>query len=92
MSEITVEEKGKDFQVTVQEGSSTTTHVVTVSDQYHEKLTQGKISKAACVKASFQFLLEHEPKEAILNRFDLPLIATYFPQFENNFSNYVITD
>ena len=31
---------------------------------------------------SFEFLLEREPKESILRRFDLPLIGHYFPEYE----------
>ena len=32
---------------------------------------------------AFEFLLENEPKESILGRFDLPLIGRYFPNFES---------
>jgi hypothetical protein len=28
-----------------------------------------------------EFLLEHEPKEAILSRFELPVIEHYFPDY-----------
>jgi hypothetical protein len=34
------------------------------------------------VRRSFTFLLDREPKEFILGRFDLPLIGRYFPEFE----------
>jgi hypothetical protein len=33
------------------------------------------------LEASFRFLLEREPKEAILTRFDLPVIERYFPDY-----------
>ena len=29
-----------------------------------------------------RFLLEREPKESILSRFDLPIISRYFPEYE----------
>jgi hypothetical protein len=34
------------------------------------------------VRRSFAFLLEREPKSAILRSFDLPVIARYFPDYE----------
>jgi hypothetical protein len=34
------------------------------------------------VRRSFEFLLDNEPKESILARFDLAVIGRYFPQFE----------
>jgi hypothetical protein len=34
------------------------------------------------VEASFRFLLEREPREAILRRFDLPVIGRYFPEYD----------
>lgn len=69
------------FEVTVQ-GSSTTTHLVTVPTSYAEKLTGGKLSVNRLVVLSFEFLLEREPNSSILRRFDLPVIANYFPEYE----------
>jgi len=89
MPEIEVKEIGEAYQVTVREGSSQTTHRVRVPDSLYQKLTQGKISKAECVKASFQFLLERESKESILSQFDLPVISRYFPEFEGEFKKYL---
>ena len=34
------------------------------------------------MRCAFEFLLEREPKEFILSRFDLPVIGRYFPEFE----------
>jgi hypothetical protein len=33
------------------------------------------------VEASFEFMLEREPRESILREFDLPLIGRYFPEY-----------
>lgn len=33
------------------------------------------------VMASFEFLLEHEPREAIMRSFDLAVIGRYFPTY-----------
>ncbi len=70
------------FRVRVIEGKSETSHTVTLKAADHERITGGKVGPAELVKMSFEFLLENEPKESILARFDLPLIARYFPNFE----------
>jgi len=77
------------FQVTVRDGSSQSTHRVSVPEALYNKLTGGKISKEECVKAAFRFLLEREPKESILSQFDLPVISRYFPDFEKKFKVYL---
>lgn len=69
------------FEVTVEAGS-TTTHVVSVSADYAARLTGDKVGPAELVRHSFEFLLEREPNNSILRRFDLPVIARYFPEYE----------
>ena len=59
-----------------------TTHEVTVSTADLEHLAPGAAHPTDLVRRSFAFLLEREPKESILRRFDLPLIGTYFPEYE----------
>ena len=74
-------DEGK-FRVTVQEGTSRTSHLVSLEDYYRNKLTDGKVGAEDLVRRSFEFLLEREPKESILRQFDLPLIGHYFPEYE----------
>lgn len=69
------------FTVTVREGGSSTSHEVTVPDRYLEQLGLRDADETALVHASFAFLLEREPKESILARFDLPVIERYFPEY-----------
>ena len=69
------------FTVTVRAGT-TTKHTVTVSPEYHKKLTAGRVAVDDLVAKSFEFLLEREPNTSILARFDLPLIGRYFPEYE----------
>ena len=38
----------------------------------------------ALVRESFAFLLEREPASSILARFDLPVIARYFPEYDGD--------
>ncbi len=41
----------------------------------------GDAAATRLLEESFRFLLEHEPKEAILFRFDLDLIEHHFPEY-----------
>ena len=70
------------FRVRVIEAGSETTHDVTVSPNDYTRLTNGKIELEEVVRRSFEFLLEREPKESILTRFDLSVISRYFPEYE----------
>lgn len=82
MTEISVTGiDGNTYQVTVS-SSATTTHEVNVQPAYAQKLTSGKITTAELVKKSFEFLLERESNGSILRRFDLSVIANYFPEYE----------
>jgi hypothetical protein len=40
------------------------------------------VSADLLVSRSFDFLLEREVNTSILRRFDLPVIAHYFPEYE----------
>jgi hypothetical protein len=66
------------FDVTV-EGK--TRHEVTLSRADHERLARDE-DPAAFIERCFAFLLEREPKESILSRFDVSVISRYFPEFE----------
>jgi hypothetical protein len=67
--------------VRVREGGSQTAHEVTLARDLLARLGSGE-SAEAFVKRCFAFLLEREPKEAILRTFDVSVIARYFPDFE----------
>lgn len=70
------------FRVTLLEGRSQSSHVITLKADYYQKLTAGKIGAEELVRRSFEFLLEREPKDSILTEFDLPVIGRYFPEYE----------
>lgn len=59
---------------------TSTSHLVTVwpsdIDRYAPDSTPEEL-----IEASFSFLLEREPKESILARFELPVIERYFPEY-----------
>lgn len=80
---IKVEEKDeKEFEVIVDEDGTRTKHIVTLDDEYYERLTRGEITKKELIKRSFEFMLKRESKESILSRFNLKVINTYFPEYE----------
>ncbi len=76
-------------KVIVEENGNSTTHMVTVPEDIYQKLTGGVITHEECVRTAFKFLLDREPKESILSQFDLPVISQYFPEFSNEFQNYM---
>jgi len=84
MARIEVKQKDTEtFEVTVTE-TTTKTHLVTLFQDYYQKLTGSKVSPETLIEKSFEFLLERESNTMILSRFDLPVIGDYFPEYEKN--------
>lgn len=75
------------FEVVVRAGKGESRHQVTMSRATCERLTGGKHTPERLIEAAFRFLLEREPKESILGRFDVTIIARYFPEFERELPN-----
>lgn len=73
----------------VNDQTGETSHHVTLSNERFRKLVTGKHTPEQCIEAAFRFLLDREPKEAILKRFDLTIISNYFPEFERELSSYL---
>jgi hypothetical protein len=81
---------GFELEVTVREGRGETRHRVTMSRTTYERLAGASEAGAeAVLRAAFAFLLDREPKESILARFDLDVIARYFPEFEDTIGTYL---
>ena len=78
-----------EFEVIVRDAQGETQHRVMMSRDTYQRLTGGKSTPEQCVEAAFAFLLEREPKESILRRFDLTVISRYFPEFEREFPRYL---
>ena len=84
MTKIEVSRKDAEtFEVTVK-AAVATTHDVTLTQDYYQKLTGGKVSPETVIEKSFEFLLERESNTMILSRFDLPVIGRYFPEYEKS--------
>ncbi len=77
------------FSVKVVDGKSSTEHQVTMDEKTYQQLSEGKVSAEACVEGAFRFLLDREPKEAILRQFDITKILYYFPEFDKMLSKYL---
>lgn len=77
-------EDGWEFEVLVGEAGNISSHTVSLSRAYWEKLTEEKVDPEELVEKSFVFLLEREPKESILPQFKLPVIGRYFPEYEED--------
>lgn len=68
------------FTVTVEDAKGSTSHEVTVWPSDIARYAPDATPEAL-LEASFRFLLEREPKESILRRFDLAVIEQYFPDY-----------
>jgi hypothetical protein len=77
------------FDVVIEESGKETRHQVTMSVGDYDRLTKRSCLPEHCVEAAFRFLLDREPKEAILPRFDVSVISRYFPDFETRLSRYI---
>jgi len=81
MAAIRVQQARKgEFEVEVAAGGGLSTHRVRVSDEEARRFG-GDAEPARLVEESFRFLLEREPKESILGRFELSTIERYFPEY-----------
>lgn len=81
MADIQVEAAGDEsYRVRVEEAEGTSEHTVRVPAGQLERYGGG-CDPAELVEESFRFLLEREPRQAILSRFELSTIEGYFPEY-----------
>lgn len=89
MAQIEIESNGDGkYRVTVDESGSTSSYEVTVQPEDLERLGGGR-SADDLIEASFRFLLDREPKESIVSRFDLSVISRYFPEYPDRVGDYL---
>lgn len=81
---ITVEKIDDRTYTVIVNGSTKTTHQVTVEADYAEKLCAGNATTERLLIASFEFLLQREPNTSILRSFSLPVINQCFPEYESS--------
>ncbi|MGH2444481.1 MAG: hypothetical protein ACRDGD_00350 [Candidatus Limnocylindria bacterium] len=66
--------------VAIGEDAGATEHEVLVDRETLDDLAPGA-EPEALVRASFEFLLEREPRESIMRSFELPMIGRFFADF-----------
>jgi hypothetical protein len=76
------EPSGFAFDVEIREAGSTSRHAVTLARADYDRLSHAGEAPDAFLSRCFRFLLARESKESILSRFDVSVIARYFPEFE----------
>jgi hypothetical protein len=69
------------FSVTV-ETNKTTTHKVTCTPGFYNKMTHGRVTEERLVQISFEFLLDKIAGSAIKKEFDLPWLQRMFDDYE----------
>lgn len=77
-----------EFEVRVREPNGESRHHVTMDRKVYKSLAGGH-TPVRCIQACFRFLLDREPKESILRRFDVTAIARYFPEFKRELPRYL---
>ena len=93
MAEITVQPTDRQpvtsmFHVSIRDDDSSTEHEVTLSASDYDRLGTKYGTAEDFVRACFEFLLDREPKESILPRFDVSVISRYFPEFESTIQRF----
>ncbi len=78
------------FDVVIGDDPGRTRHVVTLARADFDRLAGGATPERL-VEAAFRFLLDREPREAILRGFDIRVISRYFPEFERELPRYAST-
>lgn len=76
------------FRVRVTKGSGESEHRVAVPEEDRARIAPDHEARDL-VEASFQFLLDREPKESILQSFELSTINRYFPEYEDEIDTYL---
>ncbi len=72
---------GWECNVEVRDGGSVTRHTVGVSRDELTRFGRPDEAPESLVERSMVFLLEREPPESIMRRFDLTVITRYFPEY-----------
>jgi hypothetical protein len=75
-------EGGWHCRITVGDDPEATSHEVIVAADDLVHLGPPGVTPELLVEESFAFLLEREPREAILREFEITMIGRYFPEFE----------
>jgi hypothetical protein len=76
------------FTVVVRDARGESRHEVSLSPARLVEMS-GEFAPEDYLEAAFRFLLDRESKEQILPRFDVGVIAQYFPEFPRELPHYL---
>jgi len=62
-----------------------TNHQVTITDNFITEYQIKNLTKKEIIEQSFIFLLKRESNTSILRKFDIEVIANYFPEYKKLF-------
>jgi len=82
VDKIKEDDKGFVFEVLLDENDQKPPFTVIVDKGYYKKLTDEKVSPEELIEKTFRFMVAREPKEAILEKFNLEVVSKYFPEYE----------
>jgi hypothetical protein len=77
------------FDVIARDGRGESRHRVSIHGNEAQRWSQLGAEPSHCVGAAMRFLIDREPKEAILSAFDIRVIRRYFPEFDDPFPDYL---
>ena len=80
---------GFTFDVIVRDLRGESRHRATIEANEAERCATLGAEPSRCVEAAMRFLLDREPKESIMNAFDMGVVRRYFPQFDEAFPGYL---
>ena len=82
ITETNQSEEGWTFLVELGRGDNLIEYYVDVGREYWTRLTGRRVEPADLVESTFKFLLDKEPKEMIMKKFNLSDVSKSFPQYE----------
>lgn len=79
---------GWEYTVVIGADNDNLSFHVTLTKNYYQNISHGKVTPENFVLKSFQFLLDREPRSSILRSFDLKEIERYFPEYPQTAMNW----
>ena len=83
VTELSQREDGWTFFVELGHGDGLVEYMVDLDREYWTRLTNRRVEPSELIIKTFDFLLDKEPKELILRKFNLSDISARFPMYED---------
>jgi hypothetical protein len=77
------------FNVVIRDARGESRHQVTMLADEAQRWAKFGAEPLRCVGAVIRLLIDREPKESILNTFDISVVRRYFPEFDDAFPGYL---